>query len=107
MKKSIIAMSLFALISTTAASVQASEPKNWCDKFMAHAEVLMVPEQLSSKMGKTPEDIPSEDARAYRKLIARGRRIMRRYPTLEKRILLNILGSDCEDIYNPTRNGKL
>lgn len=106
MYKPLIAASLLFLVTTTA---QASDPKDWCPVLLDQARTMLTQQTDSDLAGKitVPGAIPIEDTKAYKKLIRRGRFLLKRYHgELTTETMLHLLKSDCADIYNPTRNGK-
>ena len=99
---------LVLAIGCQAVPAQASPASNWCPTLVAQATELLEHQTDSDLTGKitVPGSIAKEDQRAYRKLIRRGRFLLRRYhDQLSVQTILNVLKSDCEDVYNPTRNG--
>ena len=105
MLKSLIAASMLFVAATTAV---ASDPQDWCPTLLQHAETMLTQQTDADLFGKitVPDTLRKEDTRAYRKLMGRGRFLLKRYHNeLTVETMLNLLKSDCADIYNPTRNG--
>lgn len=107
MYTSLIAASMLFVAATTAV---ASDPKDWCPTLLQHAETMLTQQTDAHLFGKItiPDTIQKEDTRAYRKLMRRGRFLLKRYHNeLPVETMLNLLKSDCADVYNPTRNGSM
>ena len=101
---------LLGLLSLTlwSSPAAASPSQDWCPTLIAQATSMLEHQTDSDLTGKivVPASIAREDTRAYRKLIRRGRSLLRRYHDhMPVVTILNVLKSDCEDVYNPTRNG--
>ena len=79
MYKSLIAASMLFVATTT--TTMASDPTDWCPTMLKHAEVMLTQQTDSDLAGKivVPASILPEDAKAYRKLIRRGRFLLQRY----------------------------
>ena len=106
LKGAVLVGLLSLLLGSTPA--QASPASTWCPTAIAQAKTMLERQADSDLSGKitVPGSVAQEDQKAYRKIIRRGRFLLKRYHSeLTVETIVNVLKSDCEDVYNPTRNG--